>query len=214
MKNIAKLFAAAVLLAGFNSVFADGRKEAVLDMGKGAFTLTVSVPAPVGGPYDFGKNPGIGKAMDGQFQYQEVMFGKNISETTASVFYKVTAKKIDQNKQGDKITPEKMATDQIRANGFEGRAASINCPPMPYDGVKSVCYQMSGDAIFDGKAEARKVAAFLISVSWENNTQGFTFMGKAIEPNVQKFNSEKLVYEKMAKSAAAQLWNNHKIKNN
>ena len=78
MKLIAKFLAAIALLAGLNNAFAaDGRKEVVLDMGKGAFKLTVSVPGFADGPYDFGKNPGIGSKMTGQFQHQEVMGSSN-----------------------------------------------------------------------------------------------------------------------------------------
>jgi hypothetical protein len=215
MKLITNFVTAAVLAAGFNTAFAvDGRKEAVLDMGKGAFSLTVSAPADTEGPHDFGKNPGIGKKMQGEFQTQEVMFSKKIEKTTSVVNYKATAQKIEPSKNGQKLTAEQMAKDQIKANGFEGRAVKFDCPPGVFDGATSVCYNMSGNPIFNGKSSPEKSAAFLISVSWGNNTQGYTLMGKVIEDNVEKFNSEKAAYEKVAKSATAQLWNNHTLTNN
>jgi hypothetical protein len=212
MKLITKFVAAAVLVGGINNVFADeGRKEAVLDMGKGAFTLTVSVPADLDGPYDFGKNPGIGKAMDGQFQYQEVMFSGDVVNTTATVVYKATSQKIDPNKKGQKLTAEHMAKDQIKANGFQGRAEKINCPPAPIEEATAVCYKMSGDAIFEGKATNDKSAAFLMSVSWKGDTQGYTLMGRSTERNIAKFNSDPSYTEKTASKALSYLWKFHKV---
>lgn len=210
MKNITKFFATAVLLAGFNSVFADGRKEAVLDMGKGAFTLIVSVPSTADGPYDFGKNPGIGKAMDGDFQIQEVMFGGKLDESRTAA-YKATTQKINPNKQGTRLTAENMAKDQIKANGFEGRAIKFDCPPTQVEGATAVCYKMSGDKIFDGVAKPEKYASVMTAVSWANDTLGYTFMGTVAEKNVERFISDPTFTEKSANKALGQLWNFHKV---
>lgn len=214
MKQLAKLLVAVALVAGLNTAFAaDGRKEAVLDMGKGAFKLTVSVLDDRDGPYDFGKNPGIGKEMTGQFQHQEVMFNGKLENTSTVLIYKATAQKIDPNKKGQKLTAEHMAQDQIKANGFEGRATKFDCPPIP-DGTTAVCYKMSGDAIFEGQPLPYKYAAVLISVSWANDTQGYTLMGKALENDVVKFNADPSVTEKNANKALGSLWKYHKVSKN
>ena len=214
MKLIAQLFAATALLACLNNAFAaDGRKEAVLDMGKGAFTLTVSVPGDVEGPYDFAKNPGFGSKMTGQFQHQEVAYIAKVDDSSF-VSYKATAQKISTNKKGQKLTAEHMAQDQIKDNGFKDRAVQINCPPVNFEGATSVCYKMSGDAIFENQPLPYKYAAVLISVSWANDTQGYTFMGKIEERNVEKFNSQQSITEKNASRALTTLWKNHKVTKN
>ena len=195
---------------------ADGRKEAVLDMGKGAFTLTVSVPEDLDGPYDFGKNPGIGKAMNGQFQTQEVMFGANIANTSTAVSYKATSQKIDSNKKGQKLTAEHMAKDQIKAVGFIDRAEKINCPPAPVENSTSACYKMIGQPIFEGVSTPTpfKVASFIMSVSWANDTQGYTLMGTAFENNIEKFNNDPTETVKTASKALSYLWKFHKVLKN
>ena len=213
MKLIAQLFAATALVAGLNNAFADGRKEAVLDMGKGGFKLTVSVPEDRDGPYDFAKNPGIGKAMSGQFQTQEVMFGGKLNDTS-NVIYQATAQRIDPNKKGQKLTAEHMAQDQIKAEGFKDKAVRFECPPHPLEGAASVCYKMSGDAVFDGKARSEKYASFLISVSWNNDTQGYTLMGTCVEKDVEKFVADPSVAEKRAYNAFGSLWKYHKVTKN
>ena len=210
MKLIVQLFAATALLVGLNHAFAaDGRKEVVLDMGKGAFKLTVSVPDFADGPYDFGKNPGIGKEMTGQFQFQEVMFNSAMGESQVAV-YKATAQKIDPNKKGKKLTAEHMAQVQIKASGFEGRATKFDCPPIP-DGTTAVCYKMSGDKIFDGKAIENKYAAVLVAVSWDNDTKGYTLMGSITERNIAKFNADPSESVSLASKALSGMWKNSGI---
>jgi hypothetical protein len=212
MKLIFNFVTTAVLLAVFNTAFAtDGRKEAVLDMGKGAFTLTVSANAE--GPYDFGKNPGIGKAMDGQFQYKEVMFIGKTDETN-TINLMATAQKIDKNKQGKKLSAENMAEDQIKAIGFEGRAGKFNCPQSKIEGSSMACYKMTGDAIFNGKKLPEKYSAILISVSWANDTQGYALIGRAIETNVERYNTDPSYNENLAGRALTDLWKNHKLTKN
>lgn len=215
MKLIAQLFAATALLAGLNNAFAaDGRKEAVLDMGKGAFTLTVSVPATADGPYDFGKNPGIGKAMDGQFQTQQVMFGNRVNNSTKIVSYKVTAQKIDPNKKGQKLTAEHMAKDQIKAEGFKDREEQIDCPPSPVENATVLCYKMSGTAIFGQNKKTEKNISYLMSVSWANDTQGYTLMGTAIEESPDKFQKDPSDTDNSANKALSSIWKFHKITKN
>lgn len=210
MKLMTKFVATTVLVAGFNSAFAEGQKEAVLDMGKGGFTLTISVPADTEGPYDFGKNPGVGKAMDGQFQYQEVMFRGKIDDSSVG-FYKATSQKISPSKTGEKLTPENMAKDQIISHGFKDKTVQINCPPSKIEGANSVCYTMSGEPTFDGKSRKNRAAGVIIAVSWASNTQGYTLMSMVSEKEIEKFESNKVEIEKYARTLLSYLFKYHKV---
>ena len=214
MKQLAKSLVAVALVAGLNTAFAaDGRKEAVLDMGKGAFKLTVSVLDDREGPYDFAKNPGIGKNMSGKtYQTQEVMFNGKLNNTSIVLVYQATAQKIDP-KNSKKLSAEHMAQEEIKAAGFEGRSTQFDCPPAPIDGATAVCYKMSGDVIFEGKS-AGKTARFLMAVSWANDTQGYTLMGSAREMDVAKFNADPAFTEKQAYNAFGSLWKYHKVTKN
>ncbi len=193
---------------------AEGQKEAVLDMGKGAFTLTVFVPNDLDGPYDFGKNPGIGKAMDGDFQTQQVMFNGNLANTSTVIAYQATSQKIDHRKKGQKLTAEHIAKDQMEANGFKEGFDKINCPPAPVENATSACYKMKGTPIFEGKKSSFKAAAFLMAVTWDNDSQGYTLMGTAIEKDVAKFNANPTKTEKNASKALSYIWKFHKVKTN
>jgi hypothetical protein len=214
MKLITNFFTTALLLAVFNTAFAaDGRKEAVLDMGKGAFTLTFSVPSEAEGPYDFGTNPGIGGNMKGDFQHQEVMFRGMIDASSAG-FYKATTQKISPNKKGDKLTPDNMAKKQISSHGFKDKAVQINCPSTKIEGANSICYKMSGEPIFDGGPTSFRAAAVVIAVSWANDTQGYTLMGMVTEDNVEKFNSNRSDIEKYASKLLSFVFKNHNVVKN
>ena len=210
MKLITKVFTAAVLVAGSTAAFAtDGRKEAVLDMGKGAFKLTVSVKDDLEGPYDFAKNPGAGGNMKGSFQHQEVMFGGKL-DASRHVSLKTTAQKIMPGNP-NKLTAENMASKQIESVGFNGRAVKFDCPPIPISPASAVCYKMSGDAVFDGKPRPEKFAIVLVAVSFANETQGYTLMGQVIEENVPRFVADPSLSENSANKALGQLWNRHQV---
>ena len=78
-------------------------------------------------------------------------------------------------------------------------------------GTTAVCYKMSGDKIFDGKAIENKYAAVLVAVSWDNDTKGYTLMGSITERNIAKFNADPAPTEKSANKALSQLWKYHSI---
>jgi hypothetical protein len=213
MRLITNFVTTAALLAIFNTAFAaDGRKEVVLDMGKGSFTLTVSVRDDLEGPYDFAKNPSVGGNMKGIFQHQEVMFGGKLDESR-HVSLKTTAQKIMPG-NSNKLTAENMAIKQIESVGFNGRAVKFDCPAIPIKPANAVCYKMSGDAVFDGKPRPEKFAVVLVAVSFSNETQGYTLMGQVMEENVSRFIADPALSENSANKALGQLWNRHQVTKN
>lgn len=139
------------------------------------------------------------------------MFNGKLENTSTVLIYQATAQKIDPNKKGQKLTAEHMARDQIKDAGFEGRATNFECPPAPIDGATAVCYKMSGDSIFNGKARPEKWAIVLVAVSSANDTQGYILMGTAVEKDVTKFNSDPTVTEKNANKALGSLWKYHQV---
>ena len=219
MKLSTKLLPAVALLAGLNSAFADDRKEATIDLGKGAFKLTVSVPDFADGPYDYAKNPGPRvntNKKDGQgFVYGEVMYNAPLGESGV-VVYQADAIRVVTN--GHKSTlgalAESQALSTIKDEGFEGRATKFDCPPVQIEGATAVCYKMSGDKIFDGKTRKNKYAEVLVSVSFANDTMGYTMLGAITEKNVAKFNADPSDAERSANKALSQLWKFHKVSPN
>lgn len=190
------------------SAMADGgTKTVVLDTGKRGTRLTVSVPDFADGPYDFSKNPGVGKADDGIWNHQTVMFNAALGESGV-VVYMATLDRIDPAKTKKRLTTEYLAQARIDASGFSGRATQINCPPAPIEGAKTACYKMSGDSIFDGKALPEKAAQVLAVVSFANDTQGYTLMGTVVERNVAKFNADPATVETRASKSLSFIWKN------
>ena len=219
MKLIAKLIASAALVAGMNNTFAQDRKEATIDLGKGAFKLTVSVPEGVDGPYDFSKNKGprvnINKDTDGKgYAYGEVMYNARI-ESGGVVSYKASAKAIFSTKPTYKgALAESLAKSLIKDSGFEGRATKTDCPPAPIENAAIVCYKMSGNAIYEGKVEAEKYARLLVAVSFSDDSMGYAFMGSVIERDFSKFDADPSKAESTAKSLAIDMYRNMHIKRN
>lgn len=219
MKLIAKLFAATALLVGLNNAFAEGRKEATIDLGKGAFKLTVSVPEDVDGPYDFAKNKGprvnINKDTDGKgYAYGEVMYNARI-ESGGVVSYKASAKAVFSAKPTYKgALAESLAKSLIKDSGFEGRATKTDCPPAPIDNAYIVCYKMSGNPMYEGKMEPEKYARVLVAVSFSDDAMGYTFMGSVIEQDVSKFNADPSKAESLAKSLAIDIYRNMRTRLN
>lgn len=210
MKLFAKLFTVAALAVGISHAHAEGgAKQAVLDTGKGGTRLTVSVPDFADGPYDFAKNPGIGKAADAVWNHQEVMFNGASGESSVIV-YLATLERIDPTKTKKRFTTEYLAQGTIQKVGFEGRAEQINCPPQRIEGAKAACYKMSGDPIFDGKPLGPKYSIILAVISFANDTQGYTLMSKSVEKNVAKFSANPDDTVRESKGAFVELWKGHK----
>ena len=219
MKLIAKFLAATALLAGLNNAFAaDGRKEATIDLGKGAFKLTVSVPAGAAGPYDFSKNPGprvnINNKDGKGYAYGEIMYNAEV-ESVGTVSFKANAKTVFSGKPAYKgVLADSLAKSAIKDVGFEGRATPIDCPPAPIENASVVCYKMSGNPLFEGKYESDKNARVLVAVSFSNDTMGYLFMGSVIENDAVKFSGNESKAENTAKSLAIDLYRNMRIKLN
>lgn len=197
---------------------ADGRKEATIDLGKGAFKLTVSVPKTVAGPYDTAKNPGprvnINNKDGNGYAYGEVMFNGNLDESTV-VVYEANAKTVFSGKPAYKgVAAESLAKSVIKDVGFEGRATPIDCPPVQIEGSTALCYKMSGNSIFDGKASPVKSASILMAVSFSNDKHAYTIMGTVFERNLSKFEADKTKYENFALDAVGELYQNLSIKKN
>lgn len=214
MKFFTKLVACAAVVISVNAMAADaGRKEVVLDTGKGGVQLTVSVPDMSNGPYDYGKNPGIGKAVTDAWNHQEVMFNGAISDTGV-VVYQASLDKVNRSKTNKLMSAAEIARSEIESHGFKDRAQKITCPEAPIDGASIVCYKMSGDMIFSGKARPEKVASFLVAISFANDTQGYSLMGTVAEHDAAKFNADPASYEKRASKLLGDLYRNHSLKQN
>lgn len=221
MKQLAKLLVAVAFVTGLNNSFAaDGRKEATIDLGKGAFKLTVSVPAYKGidGPFDTAKNPGprvnINNKDRNGYAYGEVMYNAPIGETGVIIF-EASAKTVFSGKPAYKgVLADSLAKSVINDGGFEGRATPIDCPPAPIEGAYTVCYKMSGDKIFDGKTRENKYAAVLIAVSFDNDKHAYTLMVTLVERNAVKFNTDPNRFEYGATKALKDLWENHVFRKN
>lgn len=206
-----KLFAVAALAVGINNAFADGGvKAAVLDTGKGGTRLTVSVPDFADGPYDFAKNPGVGKSADSVWNHQEVMFNAALGESGV-VVYQATLERIYPAKTSKRLSTESLAKGMIKAAGFEDRAEQINCPPVQIEGAKTACYKMSGNAVFDGEPMKEKFAEVLAVVSFANDTQAYMLKGTVVERNVAKFNADPTETKSLASKALSQIWKNLKV---
>lgn len=209
-----KLVACAAVVISVNAIAADtGHKEAVLDTGKGGVNLVVSVPVSTAGPYDYGKNPGVGKAITDAWNHQEVMFNAKISDTGVVVF-QASLDRINGAKTKKLMSAEEIARSEIELQGFENRAVKIDCPPPPVQGATIVCYKMSGDAIFEGRVRPEKSATFLAAISFANNTQGYSLSGTVIEHDAAKFNADPAAYETKASKALGVLFRNHTVKLN
>lgn len=212
MKKLAKIFAGAVLVAGLNSAFADGRKEATMDAGKGAFKLTVSVPGEANGPYDFSKNTGpVVNDLKGKFLIGEVMFDAPLSDTAGYIFQARIDRSYVVDTEEQRITAENLAQIIINKKGFKGREVKIPCPPTRVEGAEMVCYKMSGTPIFKGDAINHKSFNILASVSFGDGKMGYTLLGSIVENDVNKFEKDPKVYEKHANGAIIDLYKNHKV---
>ena len=212
MNLIAKLIAIAAVALSCAAQAAAPRKEVVLDTGKGGIKLTVSVPEFADGPYDFGKNPNPKvKNVTKNFMYGEVMYNAAVGESGVAIYQANLARTIVLNKGEQPITAEHLAKEMIKQAGFEGRAVKIDCPPAPIEGATIVCYKMTGDAIFEGKAKDRKYAAVVAAVSFDNDRQGYTLTGTVVERDVTKFNSDTAQFEKLARKGLGDIWKNHQI---
>lgn len=217
MKLIAQLFAATALLAGLNNAFAaDGRKEATIDLGKGAFKLTVSVPGTTVGPYDTASNPGPRVNVnnkDGKgTAYGEVMFKGKADESSTVIFEARAATNFDAKPIHKGALAGSLAKSVIKDEGFEGRATPIDCPPAPIEGATTVCYKMSGNSIFDGNVRTEKSASILMAVSFSNDKHGFTIMGSIIERDASKFDANKDKYETGALNAVGDMYQHLVVK--
>lgn len=193
---------------------ADGRKEATMDAGKGAFKLTVSAPDFTDGPYDFSMNKGpVVNDQKGAFVVGETMFTSGFSKT-ASVFYKARIDRSYEVKTEDqRITSEKLAKIMIEQEGFKGREVQIQCPPAPMDNAEMTCYKIAGSPIFKGKEHNSKQASVVASVSFRDGTMGYSILGSVVETDANKFLNDQPMYERKAFGAAVELYKNSKILN-
>lgn len=210
MKLITKFVAAAVLVAGFNTTFADDRKESTMDAGKGAFKLSLSVPSDLTGPFDFAGNKGpVVNDLKGKFLIGEIMYKGSLSDT-AGVFYKV---RIDKSyvveTEDQRITAEKLAQLMINKEGFKGREQRIPCPPSVVEGAEMVCYKMVGSPIISNKELNHKKVSVLAAVAFGNGALGYTLMGSSYETDLNKFDAS--LSEKRANGAIVQLYKNHRV---
>lgn len=217
MKLFKQLVALAMLTITVNAIAADnGRKEAVMDMGKGGFTLTISVPDFADGPYDFAKNKGdlVKSDKEHKLYLGEAMFNAGIGESGVVVYQSNAIRRTSVQTEDQKVTAEVLAKALIKREGFEGRAQSIPCPPAPIEGAKIVCYKMTGQSIFEGRARPEMAAQVLAAISFANDTMGYTLMGTVVERNVDKFNADPNAFELKASKALTGMWKNSKIQKN
>ena len=217
MKQLAKFLVAVALVAGLNNAFAQGRKEATIDLGKGAFRLTLSVPAYGGldGPFDTAKNPGPRVNInnkDGEgYAYGEVMYNAPIGESGVAVFEGRAKTNFAADPAYKGALAVSLAKSIIKDEGFEGRAKEIDCPPAPMEGGSIVCYKMTGDKVFEGKIHKNKYASVLVAVSFGNDKHGYALMATVMERNAAKFNADPNRFEFGASKALNDLLVNHSI---
>lgn len=215
MKNIAMIIAAAALLSGINCAFAEGRKQAAMDAGKGAFKLIFSVPDFAEGPYDFSGNQGpVVNELKGKLLIGEAMFKSGFSKTS-NVFYLARIDRsyvVDTEEQ--RIYSDKLAKLMIKNEGFEGREQKIPCPPSSLDSAEMTCYKFSGSAIFNGRIRNSKDAGVVASVSFGNGKMGYSIMGLVTEKDIAKFDADVKTYEQIALNAVGEIYRNHRINKN
>lgn len=213
-----KVLAMTVAFFISGAVLADGRKEATIDLGKGAFKLTVSVPDFLDGPYDTAKNPGprvnINNTDGKGYAYGELMYNSSYGETGVVVLEATATTNFAAKPAYKGALAESMAKTVIDDSGFGGRAVKFDCPPVPIEGATALCYKMSGDKVFNGKTRENKYAAVLVAVSFANDKHGYTLMGTIVERNVAKFNADPTETEKSANKSLSQLWKFHKVTTN
>ena len=131
MKLVAKLFATVAVALSFAVHAANPapRREAVLDTGKGGMHLVVSVPSFGQGPYDFAKNPGPKNNKFPAGAYSEVMFNAPVGETGVVVYQVNAVNRFKSNKGDQALTPDVLAADMLKQNGFTlDRATKIDSP--------------------------------------------------------------------------------------
>lgn len=211
MKAVAKLVAILGLVAGFTAHAADGgRKEAVLDTGKGGVKLVMSVPGWADGPYDFGKNPGVKVKSVANLIHGEALFNAGVTDSSVVVYQAVVGRRTSV-KQGDQpITAEHLANEMLKTNGFTtSRAVKIDSPDAGVDGATVVAYKAGGYSIWDGKEDRRDKAVMIVmAVSPRNQTQGFAIASRVVEKDVGKFDADPTKYEKAAMKAFTDIFQN------
>ena len=82
------------------------------------------------------------------------------------------------------------------------------------------CNEKQKEVAKDNKTEAQKTTkpekniSYLMSVSWADDTQGYTLMGTAIEESPDKFQKDPSDTDNSANKALSSIWKFHKITKN
>lgn len=200
MKRITTIAAIAFMaLAGSAYAQLADRSEATLDTGKGGFSVKISVPKS-DGPTDFAGNPGPRISTDNGNTYGEMVFRANAGDTAVALYEVAVFRDDRANERKKPMTAEVLAKEMIKTLGFTGRAVKSECPEPPFAGVTMACYKMSGfpDLSFDPKNWGFGIS--LVAYSFRNNTQGFVFIGNAVEKDKAKYKADPTFVEKKAES--------------
>lgn len=169
--------------------------------------LSIDFPSTLNGPYDSAKNPGIAISGD-TFRTGEMMFNGRLGGSRI-VAHEAAAMRVIKGEGKVELTPEHVANDSLRRDGFDiCRAEKVDWSmPIP-DGGRMVAYKANGYSIYNGTERPEdkddRLAIYVVGVTFPaprpGEFYGYSFMTTVYENDLSSYQANPRALEDAART--------------